>query len=481
MTPGTAGDDGPAPDRVFAEVADYVIEDTAWSDEAYDTARYCLMDALGCGLMALAHPECTKLLGPVVPGTVVPCGARVPGTGFELDPVQAAFGTGCALRWLDYNDTFLAAEWGHPSDNFGAILSVADHLSRRRTAEGRDPLSMRDVLDAAVKAYEIQGVLALENSFNRVGMDHVLLVRVASAAVATALLGGGRREVTNAVSNAFVDGGPLRVYRQAPDAGSRKSWAAGDATSRGVRLALMAVAGEMGYPTALSTERWGFQDAFFGGRPVVLPRPLGSYVVENVLFKVSFPVEFHAQTAVEAAVSLHEKVKGRLEEVEEVTITTQEPAVRIIAKEGPLRNPADRDHCLQYAVAVALISGGLTADHYEDGWARDPRIDALRERMRVVEDRCYNRDYLDPDKRSVANAVRIRFRDGSTTEKVEIEYPIGHRRRRREATPLLEKKFAESLRSRFGAEHSGEILDLCLDKERLERTPVDCFMRMLSA
>jgi 2-methylcitrate dehydratase len=468
----------PASDELLTEIVEYVGNYTVESGEAYETARYCLMDALGCALSALGHPECAKHLGPQVPGTTVPSGARVPGTQFELDPVKAAFDIGCALRWLDYNDTWLAAEWGHPSDNLGAILAVSDHLSRRRLAEGRQPLHVRDVLTALIKAYEIQGVLSLDNSLNRAGLDHVLFVRVASTAVATSLLGGNVGQITDALSNAFLDGGALRTYRHAPNTGSRKSWAAGDATSRAVRLAMMTVGGEMGYPSALSARRWGFQEVLFGGRPLTLGRSLGSYVVENVLFKVSFPVEFHAQTAVEAAIELYPEVRGRLDEIESVEITTQESAKKIIDKTGALYNPADRDHCLQYATAVGLIFGELTAESYEDLFAADPRIDALRDRMMVVEDESYSRDYLDPEKRSIANAIQVSFADGTRTAKVEIEYPLGHRLRRSESKPLLERKFSDNLRTRLPARRAEAVESLLGDEERLERTPVPEFMNL---
>jgi 2-methylcitrate dehydratase len=476
---GAAQNARPEPDGLLVEIADYVVDHEIDSDEAYETARLCLMDSLGCALLALRYPECAKLLGPIVQGTVVPHGARVPGTRYELDPVKAAFDIGAAVRWLDYNDTWLAAEWGHPSDNLGAILAVADHLSRKRVAEGGEPLYVRDVLTAMIKAHEIQGVLALENAFNRVGLDHVLLVRVASTAVATSMLGGGKEEVVNALSNSWLDGGSLRTYRHAPNTGSRKSWAAGDAASRAVRLAMMAMEGEMGYPSALSAPTWGFQDVLFGGKPIRLAQPFGSYVMENVLFKVSFPAEFHAQTAVEAALAIHEEVGHRLDEVERVEIATQEPAIRIIDKTGLLRNPADRDHCLQYMVAVTLIFGELTTDHYEDETAKDPRIDALREKMVVSEDERYSRDYLDPDRRAIPNAVQVFFREGGSTEKVEVEYPVGHRRRRGEARPLLERKFAANLGARLPVRRSEELLELCLDTARLEVVPVDEFLRKL--
>ncbi|MCL6439436.1 MAG: bifunctional 2-methylcitrate dehydratase/aconitate hydratase [Rubrobacteraceae bacterium] len=467
-------------DEVIERISEYVCTYEPASPLARETARYCLMDSLGCALLALRYPECAKLLGPAVPGTVVPHGARVPGTPYELDPVKAAFDIGASIRWLDYNDTWLAAEWGHPSDNLGAILAVSDHLSRKRRAEGGDPLYVRDVLSAAIKAHEIQGVLALENAFNRVGIDHVLLVRVASAAVATRLFGGGREEVESAVSGAFIDGGPLRTYRHAPNVGSRKSWAAGDATSRGVRLAMMAISGEMGYPKALSAEGWGFQDALFGGREIKLARPFESYVMENVLFKISFPAEFHAQTAAEAAIRLHPEVRDRLEEIERVEITTQESAMRIIAKEGPLNNPADRDHCIQYITAVGLIFGEITADSYEDSFAEDPRIDELRAKTTVKEDKRYSRDYLDPEKRSIANAVQVFFRDGTSTQRIEVEYPIGHRRRRKEGIPLLEEKFRANAATRLPRKRLERLEELFSEQERLEETPVDELMGLLA-
>src|SRR5579859_293826 len=437
----------PQPDDLLVQIADYVADFPVKSGEALQTARHCLVDTLGCGLLALNYPACTKLLGPVVPGTTVPNGARVPGTRFELDPVAAAFNIGCVIRWLDFNDTWLAAEWGHPSDNLGAILALTDFLSRRNAAESKKPFTIRDVLVAMIKAHEIQGVLALENSFNRVGLDHVLLVRIASTAVATQLLGGNRDQIINAVSNAWLDGGALRTYRHAPNTGSRKSWAAGDATSRAVMHALMALKGEMGYPSALSAKTWGFSDVLFGGKPIKLARPFTSYAMENVLFKISFPAEFHAQTAVEAAFQLHPDVKDRLDDIDQVAITTHESAVRIIDKTGPLNNPADRDHCLQYMTAIGLIFGQLTADHYEDEIAKDPRIDALRAKMVVKEDKRYSREYLEPDKRSIANAVQVFFNGGGSTNKIEVEYPVGHRRRRAEGIPLLMQKFKSSLAS----------------------------------
>ncbi|WP_323844130.1 bifunctional 2-methylcitrate dehydratase/aconitate hydratase [Microbulbifer magnicolonia] len=480
-------------DQVIQDIADYVLDFQIDSDEAWDTARNCLMDTLGCGLLALRFPECTKHLGPIVEGTLVPNGARVPGTQFRLDPVKAAWDIGCIVRWLDYNDTWLAAEWGHPSDNLGAILAVADYLSQRRLSCGKSPFTMRDVLDAMIRAHEIQGVLALENSFNRVGLDHVLLVRVASTAVATKLKGGNREQVMAALSQAWVDGSALRTYRHAPNAGSRKSWAAGDATSRGVRLADITMRGEMGIPGVLTAKQWGFYDVLFsktnadqkvkaeGDRQFRFQRGsspgYGSYVMENVLFKISFPAEFHSQTACEAAVILHPQVKDRIEDIDKIVITTHESAIRIISKEGPLANAADRDHCLQYMTAVPLLFGDLVAENYEDSFHEaHPQIDVLRQKMEVVEDKRYSKEYLDPDKRSIANAVQVFFRDGSATEKVEVEYPIGHRRRREEGIPLLEKKFRANLATRFPSRRCEEIFTLCKDQQRLEQTPVQEFM-----
>jgi 2-methylcitrate dehydratase len=471
----------PDPDRVLVDIANYVCNYEINSDEAYDTARNCLIDTLGCGLEALEYPACVKLLGPVVPGTIVPNGAKVPGTKFQLDPVQAAFNIGTLIRWLDFNDTWLAAEWGHPSDNLGGILAVADHLSRKAIVKGRKPLIMKEVLTAMIKAHEIQGVIALENSFNRVGLDHVILVKVATAAVVTRMLNGTKEEVINALSNAWIDGHALRTYRHAPNTGSRKSWAAGDATARGVRIALMALKGEMGYPSALTTKVWGFYDVLFRGKEFRFPRSYGSYVMENVLFKISFPAEFHAQTAVECALKIHPQVDERLEEIEKIEITTHESAIRIIDKKGPLHNPADRDHCMQYMVAVGLVFGELTAAHYEDSIAADPRIDALRDKMICIENPQYSRDYLDPDKRSIANAVQIFFNDGSRTGKVEIEYPIGHRLRRKEGIPALVMKFKTNLARCFPERKQKAILEVCLNQTRLEMMPVNEFVNLFVA
>ena len=475
---GSTSNVRPETDQVLVDIADYAVNGIIDGDLAYDTARLALMDSMGCAVLALRYPECTKLLGPIVPGSLVPNGARVPGTQFQLDPVAAAFNIGCLIRWLDFNDAWLAAEWGHPSDNLGGILAAADYLSRVRLAGGKPPLTMHQVLTAMIKAYEVQGVLALGNSLNAVGLDHVLLVKVASTAVVTGMLGGGEEEIANAVSNAWTDGGSLRVYRHSPNAGSRKSWAAGEATSRSVWLALMAMRGEMGYPSALTTRTWGFSDVLLKGQPLVLQRPLGSYVMENILFKISFPAEFHAQTAVECALKLHDQVKDRLQEIQTINLTTHRSAIRIIDKTGPLHNPADRDHSLQYMVAVGLIFGTLTADHYESDVAADPRIDALRDKMVVVEDQQYSRDYLDPEKRSITNAIQIRFQDGSATEQVVVEYPLGHRRRRDEGVPLLENKFAANLATRFPPKQAAAIMELCLDRQRLESTPVNEFMDM---
>ena len=489
----------PPPDELLVQIADYVSTGTVQSELAFETARYCLMDTLGCGLLALKYPACAKLLGPVVPGTVVPNGARVPGTNFVLDPVTAAFNIGTLVRWLDFNDTWLAAEWGHPSDNLGAILAVADFVGRSSVAADVRRLTSKseidqslltsaatrfrvhDLLTAMIKAHEIQGILALENSFNRVGLDHVLLVRIASTAVATQLLGGTLQQIINAVSNAWLDGGALRTYRHTPNTGSRKSWAAGDATARAVQHALMAVKGEMGYPSALSAPKWGFSDVLFRGHPIKLARPFGSYVMENVLFKISFPAEFHAQTAVEAAVKLHPLVRDRLDQIDRVEIHTHESALRIIDKAGPLHNPADRDHCLQYMTAIGLIFGALTAEHYEDTTAADPRIDALRAKMAVREAPRYTREYLEPDKRSIANAVQIFFRDGSATEKVEVEYPVGHRRRRAEGIPLLVKKFQANAESCFPPSRVTKILARFESANLLEQMAVDEFVDLFIA
>ncbi|HEY4367385.1 MAG TPA: bifunctional 2-methylcitrate dehydratase/aconitate hydratase [Steroidobacteraceae bacterium] len=466
----------PQPDRVLVDITDYALTYQIVSPLAYETAYYCLMDTLACGFQALQYQACTKLMGPVVPGATLPGGARVPGTSYELDPVQAAFNIGAMVRWLDFNDTWLAAEWGHPSDNLGAILAVADYLSRKNTLLGKPPLLVKDVLTAMIKAHEIQGVLALQNSFNRVGLDHVLLVRVASTAVATVMLGGTREQVIDAVSNAWIDGGALRTYRHAPNTGSRKSWAAGDATSRAVRHALIALTGEMGYPSALTAKTWGFQDVLFDGKELSYPQPFASYVMENILFKLSYPAEFHAQTAVEAAMTLHPQVADRLDEIDRIVIETQEPGMRIIDKTGPLANPADRDHCLQYMVAVPLVFGRLRAQDYEDEVAGDPRIDRLRDRMVVRENTQFTYDYYASDKRYIGNAVQVFFRDGSSTQRVAVDYPIGHRERRAEGMPVLVKKFETSVAVHFTAKQTESIKALFADRQRLERMSVNEFV-----
>lgn len=473
----------PQPDQVLVDIADYIAHRRIHSGLAYDTARNCLMDTLGCGLEALSYPACSKLLGPIVPGTIVPNGAKVPGTRFQLDPVQAAFNIGTMIRWLDFNDTWLAAEWGHPSDNLGGILATADWLARNIVAGNvnRKPLLMREVLTAMIKAHEIQGCLALENSFNQVGLDHVLLVKAASTAVVTHLLGGSRDQIIDALSQAWVDGQALRTYRHAPNTGSRKSWAAGDATSRAVWLALITLKGEMGYPSALTAKTWGFYDVLFQGQPFKFQRPVeqwDSYVMENVLFKISFPAEFHAQTAVECAMQLHPLIKEGIADIKKITIRTHEAAIRIIDKQGPLNNPADRDHCMQYMLAVALIFGRLTAADYADAVAADPRIDRLRDRIVCVEEPQFTRDYHDPEKRAIANAVTVEFKGGQKLQEVVVEYPIGHKRRREEGMPLLEAKFRTNLARRFPAKQQKAIIDLCLDQKRLEATAVNEFVDM---
>ena len=470
----------PEPDQVIVDIVDYVVDYKIDSTLAYDTARNCLIDTLGCGLEALEYPACTKLMGPIVPGTVVPNGAKVPGTQFQLDPVQAAFNIGAMIRWLDFNDTWLAAEWGHPSDNLGGILATADWLSRNAIAAGRKPLVMKDVLTAMIKAHEIQGCIALENSFNKVGLDHVVLVKVASTAVVAQMLGLSRDEIVNAVSLAWVDGQSLRTYRHSPNTGSRKSWAAGDATSRAVRLALIAKTGEMGYPSVLSAPVWGFYDVLFKGKPFAFQRKYGSYVMEHVLFKISFPAEFHSQTAVEAAMTLWGelvRLGKTAADIAKVTIRTHEACIRIIDKKGPLANPADRDHCIQYMVAVPLIFGRLTASDYEDAIALDPvwgkRIDAVRDRIECVEDPSFTRDYHDPEKRSIANALTIELTDGTKLPEVVVEFPIGHKRRRKDGIPLLEAKFRTNLARRFPTKQQKTILDISLDQDALESMPVN--------
>lgn len=463
-------------DELLTKIARYASDFEIKSDLAYETAKYCLMDTIGTGLLALNFPACTKLLGPVVEGAEFrPLGAKIPGTSYQLEPERAAFNVGAMVRWLDFNDTWLAAEWGHPSDNLGAIWAVCDYMSRKNISQGKKPLSIKDALSAMIKAHEIQGVLALENCFNKVGLDHVLLVRIASTAVACKLLGGSFEEIRNALSHAFIDGGALRAYRHAPNTGSRKSWAAGDASSRGVNLALKALSGEMGYPSALSAKFWGFEDVKMRGAKLSIPQEFSSYVMENVLFKISFPAEFHAQTAVECALKLHDEVKDRLDDVEKIIITTQESGHRIINKTGELANPADRDHCIQYMVAVPLIFGRLRAEDYEDSVAKDPRIDALRAKMSVEVDDRYTKEYLQSDKRSIANAVQIFYKDGSKSQKVEVEYPIGHKRRRSEGIPLLIKKFESNLAGRLSPKKCELINKLFADQKTLENTAFNEF------
>ena len=468
----------PGTDNVIARIADYAVNYQPDSELALDTARLCLMDSIGCALLAMDYPACTKLLGPDVEGMIVPNGARVPGTRHQLDPVKAAFDIGAAIRWLDFNDTWLAAEWGHPSDNFGAIIPIADFISRSDVSGSSRSINVTEVLEMAVKAYEIQGVLALDNSFNNVGIDHVILVKVASTAVVTAMLGGDVEQVENAISNAWLEAS-LRTYRHAPNTGSRKSWAAGDAVSRAVRFSLNSMSGEMGYPSALTAPGWGFQDVWFRGEEITLQRELDSYVMENILFKVSFPAEFHAQTAVEAALELHPQVVSRLDQIDEVIITSQESALRIIDKTGPLNNPADRDHCIQYMTAIALLRGMLTAEDYEDEVAADPRVDQLRDKMTMQHDRRFTEDYIDPDKRSIANAVQVRFKDGSSTENITVEYPIGHRRRRQAAKPLLVDKFRANLSTQLDEVRVGGLVNLFSDQSTLGLMAVDELIDML--
>ena len=462
-------------DTLIQQITDYVCDYTIQSELAVNTAYYDLLDSFACGLMALKFPACTKLLGPIVPGADMKNGTRVFGTQYELDPVQAAFNIGAIIRWLDFNDTFLAAEWGHPSDNLGGILAIADYLNRAQHKK----FTINDILHAMIKAHEIQGVLALENSFNRVGLDHVILVKVATTAVVTHLLGGTKDQINSAVSNAWLDGQSLRTYRHAPNTGSRKSWAAGDATARGVRLALMAMKGEMGYPSVLTAKTWGFYDVSFKGKSFSLQRSFGEYVMENILFKISYPAEFHAQTAVECALTLHPHVKNKLDQIEKIMVRTQEPAMRIISKKGPLHNPADRDHCIEYMIATPLIYGALTAEHYEDQIANDPQIDLLRNKMQVVEDTQFSKDYLDPEKRSIGNAIQIIFKDGTKTEEIAVEYPIGHKRRRAEGIPLLLSKFKSAVYDHYAEKQAADIIAVCLDQKKLTHLAADDWISQL--
>ena len=458
----------PDPDQVIQDIADYVLQDNPeFPDETYETARYCLMDSLGCGILALKYPACTKLLGPWVEGTKVPGGVHVPGTDYVLDPVKAAFDIGAMIRWLDYNDTWLAAEWGHPSDNLGTILSLGYHISKQNLRNGDRPLRIKDIFEAMIMAHEIQGCMALENAFNRVGLDHVILVKLASTAVAMKMLGGNRTQIINAVSQVFVDGQALRTYRHAPNTGPRKSWAAGDACARAVQLAFLTLRGEIGYPSALTAKGWGFYDVLFEGKEFKFQRPYEHYVMDHVLFKISYPAEFHSQTAVEAAIRLHAEIKDRIGEIKKIQLKTHEAAIRIICKDGPLNNPADRDHCLQYMAAVGLIYGELKADHYEDDFAANPQIDQLRAKFEITEDPQYTKDYHDPEKRSIANAMQIEFEDGSKTQEVEIEYPLGHKRRREEGIPVLLNKFEENLNAYYDKGQTREIVKACQDTKRL--------------
>ena len=468
------------PDELLNKIADYALNYNIESEEALLTARYCLMDTLGCGILALSFPDCKRLLGPHVKGTIVPNGVRVPGTDYVLDPIKGAWDIGAIIRWLDFNDTWLAAEWGHPSDNLGGILAAADFISQQKILQGKDPLTIKDVLISMVKAHEIQGVMALENSFNRVGLDHVILVKLASTAVISSLFELSKDETINALSQVFVDGQSLRTYRHSPNAGPRKSWAAGDATSRALQLVMLTMKGQIGYPSAITAPTWGFKDVLFNGNDFKIKQEFKSYVMENILFKISFPAEFHAQTAVEAAVALHPEVVNKLEEIEKIVIATHESAIRIISKEGDLNNPADRDHCIQYMTAIGLLKGNLIAEDYEDDVAADPRIDSLREKMIIEENKRYSKEYLEADKRSIANSIQIFFNDGSTTEKIEVEYPIGHRRRREEGIPVLLSKFEKNLKSHFDEKKVNEILQVCSDPERLSNTDVNDFMSLFS-
>jgi len=469
-------------DDVIEKIVDYVLNyDVSASEEAMTTARYCFMDTIGCGLYALQYPACTKMMGPIVPGATLDNGARVPGTNYELDPVRSAWNIGAMNRWLDYNDTWLAAEWGHPSDNLGAILATADYLSRNNIVQGKAGLSMQDVLEAMIKAHEIQGVIALENSFNRVGLDHVMLVRIASTAVSAQLLGCDREQMLNAVSHAWLDGSSLRTYRHAPNTGSRKSWAAGDATARGLFLALMAKRGEMGYPSAVTAPVWGFQDVLFKGNELSFKQEYGTYVMENILFKISYPAEFHAQTAVEAAINLHSLVKDKLDTIEKIVIETQESGNRIINKTGKLNNPADRDHCIQYMVAIGLIKGALVAEDYEDDIANLPIVDEIRAKMQVSENTRYSKEYLEADKRSIGNAIQVFFKDGTSTHLESVDYPVGHRRRREEGIPLLVEKFEHSITSHMTEERARKLMQVCSTQEVFVSTSVDEMMLLLSS
>ena len=463
----------PDPDELIKKIADYVHDYNITSDEAISTAKYCLMDTIGCGLLALTFPECKSLLGPYIDGTEVPNGVRVLGTNFKLDPIKAAWDNGAIIRWLDFNDTWLAAEWGHPSDNLGGILSACDYISQNYPERN---ISVKDIIFSMIKAHEIQGVMALENSFNRVGLDHVLLVKIASVGVISVILGLTKDQTIDALSQAFVDGQSLRTYRHAPNAGPRKSWAAGDATSRAMQLVWLTKKGQIGYPSAISAPTWGFKDVLFNGKDLIINQEFESYVMENVLFKISFPAEFHAQTAVEAAVKLHHEIKNKFDEIDKIKIITHESAIRIISKEGKLNNPADRDHCLQYMTAIGLIKGDLVAEDYEDSVAKDPLVDNLREKMEIEEDLSFSKDYLDPSKRSIANSLQIFFKDGTCTDIEEVHYPIGHKNRRAEGIPILIKKFEKNLMTQFSEDRVKGIMSLFEDNEKLFNLPVRDFV-----
>ena len=468
----------PKPDRELTDICDYVL-DYPVSAEAIGAARVCLADAIACALEALDHAECTRLLGPLVPGTIVPDGACVPGTAYVLDPATAAFDFGCMIRWLDFNDATSGALTTHPSDSLAGILMVADHASRQRASSGRAPLVMHDVLDAMVRAYEIQGALGLLNDWRKHGIDQPLLTRVASAPVIARLLGGSRDAVLSAVSNAFIDTS-LSAVRNAPNIGTRKNWATADASHAAVRLAYMALKGEDAYPWVLTAKELGLYAARLGGETLEFGGPYGDGVIRQVMFKL-VPAGMHGQTAAECAFRLHPLVRERLDEIERITLHCHRTLMKIMDKPGALRNAADRDHCVQYIVALGLIRGHIGAHDFEDANAADPRIDALRAKMQVVEDARYTADFSDPAKRSSANAVEVRYADGTTTGKIEVEYPAGHPRRRAEAAPLLARKFERALRSRYAPERCAQIIALCGDAARLEDTAVNQFVDLLRA
>jgi len=467
------------PDTAIVEMVDYVDGYKVDTKRAFEAAYHCLVDSLGCAFMAFAYPECTKLLGPIVPGTVVPNGARVPGTPYVMDPVQAAFNMGTLVRWLEFNDATWGETVSHPSDTLVTLLVVADWVSRNRVAQRKPPVLMRDVLELGIKAYELQGQLGILNPFRRVGLDHTIVVKIASTATVAKLLGCTRDEIFNALSNAWIDGHALATFRSEFNTGSRKSWAGGDAAARGVWLALLALKGEMGYPSALTAKTWGFYDVLLKGKALQLQQPYGTYIVENILFKVPSPTAFHAQTAVEAGIRLHPDVKDRLDEITKVEIWSHASSLMILDKTGPLHNPADRDHCLQYTVAVPLIFGHLTPEDYEDGFAADPRIDALRSKMVVVEDPSYTRGYTDPAIRSNAHAVRVHFRDGTSTRRVEVVFSCGHPSRRDVGIPFVFEKFNKGLAEVFAEKQRKAIQQAFADVETLLATPVNEIMDLM--